>query len=58
MISVLVAFVVAAIVGLTYMQQWQQQQVRVVNGTIERGIMMQMTADEFERLMGRHPLYD
>jgi hypothetical protein len=39
-----------------YWQKWQQH-VRFLRGTVERGIMIQMTVDEFEKQVGRYPVY-
>jgi hypothetical protein len=39
-----------------YWQKWQQH-VRFLRGAVERGIMMQMAVDEFDKQVGRHPVY-
>lgn len=41
---------------MVYLKVWDQH-VRRLNGTIERGIMMQMTIDQFDKYMGRYPNY-
>jgi hypothetical protein len=41
---------------MIYVQVWEQH-VRRLNGTIERGIMMQMTISQFENSVGRFPSY-
>jgi hypothetical protein len=57
LIGASVAFVAIAIIAMMYMRQWQRERVRIINGSIEKGIMMQMTVDEFEKYIGRYPLY-
>ena len=39
-----------------YCQIWQQH-LRFLRGTVERGIMMQMAIDEFDKQVGRYPAY-
>ena len=56
LLSILATLGIVTITYMIYAQVWEQH-VRCLNGTIERGIMMQMTIDQFDKSIGRYPTY-
>ncbi len=48
---------IVVFLDLVYWSKWQQN-IYFFNGNMQRGSEMQLTVDEFERQIGRHPLYN